>query len=35
VEREADDEDVQDPDGPLHRGPTATSVSPRLSTRTG
>src|SRR5207237_1246858 len=35
MQREPHDEHVEDPDGPPHTGPTATSVRPRLSTRTG
>jgi hypothetical protein len=35
VHREADDEDVQDPDGASHAGPAATSVIPRLTILTG
>ena len=35
VERETDDEDVEDPDRALHSGPTATRLRPRLTIRTG
>ncbi len=35
VQRQADDEDLEDPDRAPHAGPTATSVIPRLTIRTG
>src|SRR5262249_13401239 len=35
VHRKPHDEDVEHPDGASHSGPTATSVAPRFSTRTG
>src|SRR5262249_33544301 len=35
VDRESDHEDVEDPDGPSHAGPIATSVAPLRTTRTG
>ena len=35
VQREPDDEDVEDPDVALHSGPAATSVIPRLTILTG